>query len=53
LRLSQLANLRVFTIRYLMIQPVWETLKTTALYPILNVLLPLLAALGNREFPFD
>jgi hypothetical protein len=43
----------LFLIRYLIIQPVWEALKTTAVAPALHGILSLLAAFAGREIPFD
>jgi hypothetical protein len=43
----------LFLIRYLIIQPVWEALKITAVVPALNGILSLLAAFAGREIPFD
>jgi hypothetical protein len=43
----------LFLIRYLIIQPVWEALKITAVAPALNGILSLLAAFAGREIPFD
>jgi hypothetical protein len=43
----------LFLILYLIIQPVWEALKITAVAPALNSILSLLAAFAGREIPFD
>jgi hypothetical protein len=40
-------------IRYLVIQPVWAILKAEAVYPLLDGVLSLLAASGERNIPFE
>ena len=43
----------LFLIRYLVIQPLWVSLKAAALHPLLSTLLSLLEVFGNRDLPFD
>lgn len=43
----------LFLIRYLVLQPLWGSLKATGLHPLLSILLSLLEIFGNREIPFD
>jgi hypothetical protein len=43
----------LFLIRYLVIRPLWATLRTTVLPSALNTLLCVLSALGNNDIPLE
>jgi len=43
----------LFLIRYLVIQPLWISLKAAALHPLLSPLFSLIEIIGNRDIPLD